>query len=150
MKLSLLSMLLSLMLFVSNIPTRQNAESNLLGKVIGKTWEYQKCTILGIPYPAEQHEVNDRLKLSSNHEYMLVEDGKKSTGSWTFDSKNKKITLIDITSGNTRELFLKEVSKEEMVYQLKESWKFNVTVFMRSDTQLTHPTISIQQAPHST
>jgi hypothetical protein len=90
---------------------------NLNKNVLCKKWYLHHYEYLWKKYEPEGKEKNDYIQFNNDMTYISVEDGKKSTGKWSFNAKDKYILMYD-EKGDKVKLEVEELNTKEFVFEI--------------------------------
>ena len=79
-----------------------------------KKWYLEKYEIFWIDYEPEANEKNDYILLKSDMTYISVDEGKKASGKWSFNSTKKYFTLYN-KKGKGLKFFVDDLETNKMV-----------------------------------
>jgi hypothetical protein len=74
---------------------------------LSKNWEYAGVEEFGVVKPPDSTMKNDGIELKADGTFNMVKNGKKSSGTWSF---NEKAGIVSFTDGKT---------KKSLSYKLK-------------------------------
>jgi len=98
-------------------------------------WHLEKYMIAESFYTPEDNELNDRLSLFPDLTYESVDEGILESGKWLYKQKDNTLILYDSTGSDNLSLDIKYLSKEELVYTVDIKLGWDITIFMKSETQ---------------
>jgi hypothetical protein len=87
-------------------------------KTLCKKWYLEKYEVMWIDYEPEEKEKNDYILLKSDMTYQSVDEGKFSKGKWSFNDKDKTITLFN-NKGEEIDFEVKELNSNKLVVVMK-------------------------------
>jgi hypothetical protein len=89
MKKILLTPVLLIFLNISGFSQTVNKET------LCKKWYLEKYEVLWVAYEPDEKEQNDYLLLKSDMTYVSVDEGIKTSGKWTFNTKKNHFTMFN-------------------------------------------------------
>ncbi len=103
------------MAFVFTISNAQDLNKTALCK----KWYIHHCRYMWKNYDPEANEKNDYILFNDDMTYESVDEGKKSTGKWTFNAKEKYILMAN-KEGKKIKLEVEELNSKELVFEIDD------------------------------
>ncbi len=90
---------------------------NLNKSSICKKWYMSHYEYYWIDFEPEANEKNDYILFNTNLTYESVDEGKKSTGKWSFNAKENNILMYD-EKGEHLKLLVKDLDEDKFVFEI--------------------------------
>ena len=105
---------MALFVLTSSAAFPQTQRDNLVG-----AWKYSGLEEFDVFTPADSFHRNDAIQFVADGKYTMVKDGKKTSGSWTLNSKGGQLVFSDVASGTSLRYTLKSLTKQELVIEFQ-------------------------------
>jgi hypothetical protein len=92
---------------------------NLSKSRLCKKWYLSHYEHFWIDYEPETNEANDYIQFKPDMTYESVDEGKKTTGRWSFNAKEKYILMYD-GKGNHIKLLVEDLDEKEFVFEIDD------------------------------
>jgi uncharacterized protein YlbG (UPF0298 family) len=93
---------------------------NLTKSALCKKWYLHHYEYLWKKYEPETKEKNDYIYFSSDMTYISVDEGKKTTGKWSFNAKEKYILMYNEKEEKIK-LEVEELNADKFVFEIDHS-----------------------------
>jgi len=92
---------------------------NLSKSSLCKKWYLSHYEQRWIDFEPEAKEKNDFIYFKTDMIYESVDEGKKTTGKWSFNAKEKSILMFD-QKGNYIKLLVEDLTDDEFVFEIDD------------------------------
>jgi len=82
-----------------------------------KKWYLSHYEHMWIDYEPKANEKNDYIWFKDDMTYESVDEGKKTSGKWSFNAKEKHILMYD-SKGDYMKLMVEDLNEDEFVFEI--------------------------------
>lgn len=95
-----------------------------------KAWKYEKCRIMGVEYAPKPAESNDKFSFRQDMTFTIIEEGVVKEGTWEVIDAAKNMLSLAFKEGVTKQVQIRELEQDLLVYDIMVDWEHSVTVYM--------------------
>ena len=111
MKKILLTPVILIFLHISGFSQTVNKET------LSKKWYLEKYEVMWVDYEPDEKEKNDYILLKTDMTYVSVDEGKETSGKWTFNTEKNYFTMFN-NKRDVIKMIVDKLSINKMVFKI--------------------------------